>query len=593
MSKIIIFDYEVFKFDTLLGCIIRENGTRRVFQEWDFEKIKKFFEENKNALWVGHNNYYYDDLITESIVFNKNPYETSQKLIGREEYLKLKLKFPSIDLMKLKEGKDNEYKLKLTELLCGKNIHESEIDFNLPRALTEEEKKQVEGYNYDDLDQTEYNFLMMQESIKLKIGIIQKFSLNFIDNIRSSMTNIASKILFSEYKSSLQYAKMPIVMYDNLIINNEDVKEFYLQEHFKTDKEIQIKLCGTEVKLSGEGALHGSIKKFFSDKVLYADVTGFYNLIAIVYDLLPRTLSEEGKKRYTEMYYEQLKLKKTNPVQREQYKTVLLAVIGSMKLKESPFYDPETYTLLTMTGKLFMIDLLEKLEGLALLVQVNTDGLMLEPYNWEDEPKIKAIIKEWSDRTKFSIKVENLYRLWQRDVNCYVCADEEENIIAKGDVLKNYDISDKAYAKQSFFKCKEPPIIAQGIVNLLMYNIKPEEFVSQNKKNLKLFQYFCQKTSKVDYLTYDTINLCTKEQSTELLQGVDRVFALKSSEILGTVYKHSGTKFGKHKISKYPSLPDNVFVYNYALNDFPLDFYDKIDYQYYIDRIYQKIKEFI
>ena len=242
MSKIIIFDYEVFKFDTLLGCIIRENGTRRVFQEWDFEKIKKFFEENKNALWVGHNNYYYDDLITESIVFNKNPYETSQKLIGREEYLKLKLKFPSIDLMKLKEGKDNEYKLKLTELLCGKNIHESEIDFNLPRALTEEEKKQVEGYNYDDLDQTEYNFLMMQESIKLKIGIIQKFSLNFIDNIRSSMTNIASKILFSEYKSSLQYAKRPIVMYDNLIINNEDVKEFYLQEHFKTDKEIQIKL---------------------------------------------------------------------------------------------------------------------------------------------------------------------------------------------------------------------------------------------------------------------------------------------------------------------------------------------------------------
>lgn len=593
MSRIIIFDYEVFRYDNLLGCIILENGTRRVYQEWNNLKIKNFFKENQNALWVGHNNYYYDDHITEAIVFEKNPYEISQKLVNDEGYFKLKLKFPSIDLMKLKEGKNNDYKLKLTELLCGKNIHETEIDFNLPRALTEEEKKQVEGYNYDDLEQTEYNFNKMQDLVKLRLGIIRKFNLDLLENIRLPMTQMASKILFSEPKPSLKYAKRPVVMYDNLIISNQEVKDFYLQEKYKNDKEeLTFTLCGTEVKISGDGALHCAIKKYFSNKVLYADVSGFYNLIAILYDLLPRTMTEEGKKRYIDMYYEQLELKKTNPVQREQYKTVLLAVIGSMKLEGSPFYDPETYTLLTMTGKLFMIDLAEKLEGYVKLVQANTDGLMLEPYNWEDEDKIKGIIKEWSERTGFSIKLEHLYRLWQRDVNCYVCADEGQNIIPKGDAFKNYDIGDKAYAQQAFFKCKEPPIIAQGIVNFLMYNIRPEVFVDKNKTNLKLFQYFCTKQG-ADYLTYDTTDLCTMERSTELLQGVNRIFALKSNQILGTVYKHKGTKFGKQNISKYSSLPDNVFVYNYALDSVSLDFYDKIDYQYYIERIYQKIKEFI
>ena len=77
---------------------------------------------------------------------------------------------------------------------------------------------------------------------------------------------------------------------------------------------------------------------------------------------------------------------------REAYKVILLAVIGSMELPNSPFYDPESYKLLTALGKMFIYDLLEKLDGKIRLIQVNTDGLMLVPKDWSKE-KGKAKIK--------------------------------------------------------------------------------------------------------------------------------------------------------------------------------------------------------
>ena len=48
--KIILYDFEVFKFDTLLGCkIINEDGTINIYQTWDLEKIKKFYEFHQDS----------------------------------------------------------------------------------------------------------------------------------------------------------------------------------------------------------------------------------------------------------------------------------------------------------------------------------------------------------------------------------------------------------------------------------------------------------------------------------------------------------------------------------------------------------------
>ena len=364
-----------------------------------------------------------------------------------------------------------------------------------------------------------------------------------------------------------------------------------MEERYKKSEDLKVSISGVEVNVGGTGGSHGAHKKIMENKVKYIDVSGYYNLIAINYDLLPRNLSAEAKQKYIKMYHEQLAMKKTNPVKREQYKTVLLAVIGSMNMESSPFYDMEAYLMLTALGRLFIYDLLEKLEPLIRLVQVNTDGIVIVPKDWSREHEIDAIINEWVARTKFTVKNDILYRFWQRDGNCYCCADSKNNLIYKGEAFKNYDIGDKAYASMQIFNCKEPPIIAQGIIKFLMYDKLPREYVYENKKNLKLFQYACKK-GNANYLTYDTFNIESFERTTEKLQGVDRAFAFKSNFISGMVYKHKES-FGKKSISKYPSLPENVFIYNDSLEDAYDIIGNKIDYEYYIKRIEEKIQEFM
>ena len=588
MSKVIIYDFEVFMYDSLLGAnIIDEKGNSEIYQTWNFDENKKFYEAHKGDLWVGHNNYGYDDLVLDSIYHNEDPFLTSQKITSKSYLTRRRIKLYTVDLMRLKS---DSYSLKLTELLCGKDIEESEVDFMIKRPLTEEERELTESYNRSDLNQTTYNYNKMYDLIKLRLDIIKEFKLDLGKNLDLPGYMVAANILNAKYTPSLKYAIVEPKMYDQLIIKNKDVIDYYLNKSYKSGEGLTIIMDGVELSL-GNGGLHGARKKCFSEKVIYVDVKGYYNLLALKYDLLPRNLSNEAKDKYKRMYETQLELKKTNPVKRESYKVILLAVIGSMLRENSPFYDPENYLLLTVLGQLFIIDLLEKLEGLVKIIQVNTDGVMLEPYDWDNENKIIEIIKEWEHRTGFDIKIENLFTLWQRDVNTYCCFDDKNNVIFKGDALKNYDIGEKAYASQSFFKCKEPPIIAQGIVNFLLFGIEPEVYVSQNKKNLKLFQYACN-VSGYDYMTYDTINVTTMEHFTERLQKVNRVFALKSKEISGMVYKHR-ERYGKHSQTRYPSLPDNVFVYNKALNLVSSDFYAQIDYQYYVDRIYKKINDFV
>ena len=588
MSKVIIYDFEIFMYDSLLGAnIIDENGKAKKFQTWNIDEIKSFYLKHKNDLWVGHNNYGYDDLILDAIYHDENPFEVSQKITQKSYTLKRRIKMYSVDLMKLKS---ESYSLKLTELLCGRNIHTTEVDFLIKRPLTDEERELTESYNYSDLIQTTYNYNMMYDLIKLRFDIIQEFKLDLYKNLELPGYMIASNILGGKYMPSLKYAFVEPIMYDNLQIKNQDVIDYYMNKKYRDNEGLTIYMDGIELAL-GNGGLHGARKKCFSEKVIYIDVKGYYNLLALLYDLLPRNLSSEAKAKYKHMYETQLELKKTNPVKRESYKVILLAVIGSMYRENSPFYDPENYLLLTVLGQLFIIDLLEKLDGLVKIIQVNTDGIMLEPYDWNNEAKIIDIVRAWENRTGFDIKIENLFSLWQRDVNNYCCFDDKSNVIFKGEALKNYDIGDKAYASQSFFKCKEPPIIAQGIVKFLLFGIEPEVYVSQNKKQLKLFQYACS-IGGYDYLTYDTFDLKSMEHSTERLQKVNRVFALKSKSISGTVSKHR-ERYGKHSQSKYPALPDNVFIYNQALEDVTNDFYEQIDYQYYVDRIYKKINDFV
>lgn len=582
MSNIIIYDFEVFKYDTLLGAIIINDDECFILQTWDLDEIRNFYKKNINSIWIGHNNSGYDNFILESIIKKKNPYDTSQELIhSANRFRKLTLHLYYYDIMSRHFGS-----LKAIECSEGKKISESEISFNIDRRLLDKEKIEVESYNLDDLDQTYDNFISTIDEFNLKLDIAKEFNLS-LDVLNMTSTQIAEKVLGAKRIKGIETQYVAPKMYDNLQVKNQELIDFYLNEEFRNGKNIKIMLCGVEHKI-GSGGIHGAKKKYHCDFAYYFDVSGYYNLIMILLNLLPRTIPKEGKKLYEYMYHEQLKLKKTNPRKRAVYKEILLAVFGATLNEYCGFYDPNHGTLITMVGQMYAVDLIEKLEGKFDLIQSNTDGIIAAPLPGVTEEDAINIINEWQERTGFVLKLEKVYNIHQRDVNNYMFVEGSGKVHVIGEAVKYYNTWENVLLKNCFYS-KEPLITHQAIVEFFVNNKLPEQVIEENKNKLRLFQYICKKGS-YDYCVYEITNLETNEITQEKVQNINRVFASNSELELGMVYKIKTNS--KAKIS---NLPDNIFVYNEeilskkAVNKL----IDKIDYSYYIKRSYERIAEFI
>ena len=585
--NIIIFDFEVFKKDVLLGAIILDQDNKSLFQSWNKEKIKEFYKKHVNDIWIGHNNEYYDNLILQSIVNNKDPYETSVNLIEKEkkEYLNIKLYY--YDLMKFHMGS-----LKAIEAFVGKNISETEVDFNLDRELTEKEKKLTEKYNLDDLMQTTDDFNWLQDEFSLRLDIIKEFNLS-LDYLCVTEARLAAKVLGAKRIKGIENEVVNPIKWNNLKLKNEKILNYYLNREYASGKSLEVTLCNTPHKIQA-GGIHGAMNNIYRESCYYLDVSGYYNLIMINFNLLPRSIPEEGKKLYEQMYHEQLRLKKINPTKRQVYKVILLAVFGAMNNEYCDFYDPYQGDLVRLTGQMFLSDLLEKMEGKIECIQSNTDGIMLNPLPGHTIEEIKEITDEWCKRTGFVLKFDKIYELFQRDVNNYIYKDERGEIHVKGEAVKYYDCYTNPFKAESY-RSKEPMIISKCIVEFLMNDKTPEEVVQENKFDFRMFQYICKKNS-FDWLEYEESNVVTGEVKVIKLQNVNRAFALKSKVLSGMIYKRR--KEGKLQKAKVSNLPPSVFVYNENIKSVrsEAEFWELvriIDYDYYIKRAYERIEEFI
>lgn len=591
--NIAIFDFEVFRYDTLLGYgfVDLKTGKCAYKQTWDLNEMRELYNTyGADTIWVGWNSNHYDDLIFEAIVKNQvSPFVKSKELIGQKWKPFCRFPFFGYDLL---NGFLNPPSLKLTEALEGDSIDTTEVDFDLQRPLTAEERAQTEQYNMSDLKRTYKNFCKFKGKFELRIAMINEFNIPLQQGLRMTGTQIAAAALGAKAVPGIENQKIKPVLYPTLQVKNQQMIDWFLGEKFREKENIRLNICNTTVNFAAGGA-HSECNKYHAKKAMYADISGYYNLVMMNFDLLPRTLDEAGKERYKFMYHEQLRLKKIDPGKRKIYKTICLSVFGAMNNEHTDFYDPQKALLVTSSGEMFMLDLLEKLDGLGTAFNVNTDGIMFEPFDWNDEEKIRNIIQEWVERNGFAVKTGIITDYHGRDVNCYVMREPDGELCFKGEAVKNYDISDKAFAEGAFFNCKEPPIIAKGIVAAFMDGILPEQFVEQNKNDMKLYQYTCKKNT-FDYLAYKMTTINTGSIAEYQIQSPSRCFAKKDISSVGTIIKHR-TKNGKHTFAKVQNLPDNVFIWNDEIlsEDAVNKIVPQIDYKYYVNRIYERINEFL
>ena len=586
--KIIIFDFEVFKYDVLLGLYFINDDNIEAKQTWNLDEIRQIYQEHRDDIWVGHNNSRYDNLILQAIVQGMNETqvkEYSNKIIQMKYKPWLNIHLNYYDVMTA-----ISCSLKKTEALDGKKISETEVDFKIDRPLTIEEKQLTEQYNREDLKQTKSNFFATFGVFKLRLQLIQEFNLS-LQALHMTEAQIAETVLHANKTPGIDKWVLHPFEYPQLQLKNQEIKDFFFSETFKTGKTIKVNLCGIPHTF-GIGGLHAARNKVWYDWAYYFDVSGYYNLIMINYDLLPRSIEQEYEHLYPQMYKQQLEFKKTAPEKRRPYKVILLSVFGAMFNEHCRFYDPYKAALVTMTGQLFIADLLEKLEGKVELIQTNTDGIIAKPLPEIPEQEVVDIINEWQERTGFVLKLEKIYNIRQRDVNCYCYSDtkdvnEIKDIHVRGD-LKHFWARTANYTMK-IYNPKEPQIISFSLVNYLILNKKPEETIKENIDCLRLYQFICNKGT-YDWLEYRETNLETGDIKKEKLQHINRVFPMIKNNIVGRVYKCKD-----EKQSIVPMLPDSVFVYNEDINSEETleKLKDKINWQYYVDRTYERIKEFI
>ncbi len=589
--NVVIFDFEVFKYDVLFGALVLDdNGVNRV-QLWDQDEIINFYREHTTDLWVGHNNDAYDNHILYAILHGDDVFKTSKRMISAQFRGKAHLGIVTYDLMCCRF-----YSLKMTELLIGKAVHTSDVDFNVDRPLTDEEKRLTEDYNYDDLQQTLHNFFELQDIVILRLSLIKEFNIDKY-YLTGTEARLAALALGAQQIEGLENQYVPPKMYDTLQIKNQDVINYYLSEGFRKvstgENKLTVTLCGVPHQL-GSGGIHGALKQCHETDIIYLDVSGYYNLVMINYDLLPRTIPPEGKARYEYMYHEQLRLKGVNDTKRWVYKTILLAVFGASMNEHTDFYDPYVGSLITITGQIFLVDLLEKLEGKVKLIQSNTDGIMVKPLPGVSDNDVLAIVKEWCDRTGFVIKPKRIAELYQRDVNNYCYRLANGGTDTKGDAFIGSWAIDEP-VKNEFYTAKETAIVSKAVLAYLLDHVPVEETVEKYKNDLLYFQYLCKKKS-YDYNNFVVYDKKLKQVVEEYeVDGLNRAFAAKpDGDKISYImkYKQAGNTLRKSRI---PNMPESYFIYNDEIlsDEAKAKLIPQIDYQFYIDHAYERITEFL
>ena len=149
-------------------------------------------------------------------------------------------------------------------------------------------------------------------------------------------------------------------------------------------RKLKCDIAGVE-HLFAYGCLHGAIENFFYlGEMWQIDAASYYPTLMIQYNYNSRNMKDPSK--YKEIYLNRIAAKKTDKPKAAALKLVINTTYGAMKSSFNELYDPHMANQVCITGQLFLTDLIEKIEPYCKLVQSNTDGILIIPY---DKEKIK------------------------------------------------------------------------------------------------------------------------------------------------------------------------------------------------------------
>lgn len=570
--KFILFDFEVFLHDWLV--VFKEPSKEHTVIINDYEKLKGFFYEHQNDIFVGFNNKHYDDYILKAVLSDISPKAVNDFIIveGKNGYEfpgLQKIYFNSLDLMVDIPGGIG-ISLKEIESNLGMSIEESSVSFDLDRNLTEQEIQETVFYCKHDVDATERLFRERFDYVKSKLLIINKFKLP-IRCIGMTNAQLTAEVMHARkinHNDADRYDMPSCVK-----TKNKKILKFFENPLDNTQSMVE-DVCGVE-HIIAYGGLHGARKKYHcKDNIYNFDVSSYYPSMIINFDFMSRNVPAKYKPLYKEIRDDRFVLKRTGDSLADGYKLILNTLFGAMGHKWNKLFDLKQNQQVCITGQLLLINLLEDLEPYITLIQSNTDGIMFHTYELD---KCKEIIKEWEERTGLEMEQDDVKEVYQKDVNNYIMLDMKGNIKTKGGYVKNYSVK-KGKEKFGNFVSNSMTIIDEAIVKHLLFKTSVEDTILNCNDPMR-FQITTKKGP-----TYKRVEWEINGEYVTT-NNVNRVFA-SNDDKYGKLMKvkQNGRR------DTIASLPEHCFVYNKSIDTFDMSLVDKY---WYIREAKKRINDFI
>lgn len=601
----IFFDFEVFKYDWLVVLKNPETRTTTKLHN-DKDAILKYYEKNKNDIWVGYNSRGYDQFILKAILCDFNPHDMNVWIIEKGnsgwQFNSLVAKnFPLLNY----DVMTTMHSLKQLEGFMGNNIHETSVPFNIDRPLITKEIEETFSYCEDDVDNLIGVFIERIDDFNSAMDLIKTFELP-ITNISKTKAQMSAIILGCEKQNRDDEWDISIVPTLKLS-KYAHVKDWFMNNRGDYSKNLECMVAGVP-HVFGWGGLHGAKEKYHGTGcIIHVDVTSYYPSLMIKYNLLTRNCKNPEK--FKEIYDKRVELKKQGKKKEQApYKIVLNGTYGICKDKYSLAYDPRQANNVCINGQLLLLDLIEKLEVIDgfELIQSNTDGLIVKiPDTDYCFNQLDDICYEWESRTGMGLGFDYVKEIYQKDVNNYVFESDDGKLERKG-----------AYVKESSRLDNDMPILNTALVNYMVHGI-PVETTINECNNLIDFQKIVRVSSKYKYgaIGYgleaprvkECIHKCpnckykqpsrakcfqerkiiTNNKPTEILTDKTfRVFASIDSNdgYIGKMKDDNAT------LEKFANTPDNMFIVNGDVNGVTVP--PRLNKQWYIDLAKKRLNDF-
>ncbi|WKV24161.1 hypothetical protein [Enterococcus phage SSMH02] len=595
-QTILLFDIEIFKHDNLF--VFRDYFTK----EWfiinnDLDELRKFYLEYRDSMFIGYNNASYDNNVMRGYLQGKNAYQMSKTIIESDNRGLVYKMFDShkTPLFGMDLYQDNKgFSLKEHSAFLGINIKETEVDFDMDRPLTDEEKEKNVAYCMNDVLATEKRFEQNIGMLLAKATIALMFDMDKTDLLQTN-ANLTAKLLGATKQEVRPDLTDPLELDKRLNINTKEIAEAYLNHEFELneDGKLNVSLEYTDedgyTMIFGSGGVHGAKASYIHIGMFpMRDWGSLYPNTMEQFNLLSRNIPKDKIHRYGDLLKQRMDAKYSGEevanikgvevptyVMINGIKLPLNTKFGASGAQFNGLYDPRNQFLVCATGQLIMTNMYELIKGKAQFIQSNTDAHAYIPNSEADDKAIDEALDEFANKIGLTLDKDMFREIWQKDVNNYIAVQPNGKVKVKG-----------AIGLTGGMKVSKA-IVSNAFINYLVAGKDYKEFINECNE-LRQFQII----TKTGWTFDRTVQRDSNGNETEA-QKVNRVFAVKDPSKAVELFK---VKEGQLVDIEADEFKDNV-SYTKGLANAPMYYtisneaigdgitIDEVDKQYYIDQV--------